>query len=132
MAGNYSGVWSSFPAWMSDRLESYGRAVIDIDFVTDDQLRAIRDAIVIYRSIRVFDDYWGEYQQTEPVMICRLCSLPTAIKVCERLAADLYEPVFYWKDAAVVSDWDMTRLREHISLEREVRACLKNLELSAI
>ena len=105
-------------------------AVIDINFITDGQLRAVRDAVVVYRSIRVWDDHWGEYQVTEPVMICQLSSMPIALKVCERLAGDLHDPAFYWKDACAVSDWDMTRLREHLSLEREVRTYLKNLELS--
>lgn len=116
---------------MSAASQSYrARSMIDIDFVTDDQLRAVRDAIVIYRSIRVFDDHWGEYEATEPVMLCRLSTLPIAIKVCERLAGDLLDPVFYWKDVGVVSEWDLTRLREHLSLEREVRDYLKSLTLS--
>lgn len=112
--------------------QSYGRAVIDIYFVTDEQLRAARDAIVIYRSIRAWDDYWGEYEVTEPVMICQLSSMHIALKVCERLAADLPDPEFHWKDVSVVSDWDLTRLRCHMSLERQVRAYLKYLEISAI
>lgn len=116
---------------MSDGQSRYGRAMIDIDFISDDQLRAVRDAVVVYRSIRVWDDHWGEYQVTEPVMICQLSSMPIALKVCERLAADLHDPLFHWKDVRVVSDWDMSRLRCHLSLERQVRACLKNLELAA-
>ena len=105
--------------------------MIDVDFITDEKLRAVRDAVVVYRSIRLWDDHWGEYEITEPVMICQLPSLPIAIKVCERLAADLHDPVFYWKEARVTSDWDLTRLRNHLSLEREVREYLKNLEITA-
>lgn len=104
--------------------------MIDIDFVTDDQLRAVRDAIVVFRSIRAWDDKWGEYELTEPVLLCRLSRLPMALKVCQRLAADLPDPLFHWKDACAVSDRDLTRLRCHMSLERDVRACLKNLEIS--
>jgi len=107
-------------------------AVIDIDFVTNDQLRAVRDAIVVFRSIRAWDNKWGEYEVTEPVMLCQLSSLHIAVKVCARLAADLHDPVFTWRDVKAVSDWDLTRLRNHLSLEREVRAYLKNLEITAI
>jgi len=104
--------------------------MIDIDFITDDRLRALRDAVVIYRSIRAWDDKWGEYEHTEPVIICQLQSLPVALKVCERLAADLHDPVFHWKDVCVVNDRGLALLREHMALEREVRDYLKNLELS--
>jgi len=116
-----SGGLSSYLAW----------SMIDIDFVTDEQLRAVRDAIVIYRSIRAWDDFWGEYEVNEPVMICQLQSLPIALKTCQRLAADLPDPEFHWKDVKSISDWDLTRLRCHLSLERDVRRYLKNLELSA-
>lgn len=112
---------------------SYRRGtMIDIDFVSDEQLRAVRDAIVLYRSIRAWDEYWGEYEVTEPVMICQLQSLPVALKVCQRLAADLPDPEFHWKDVKSVTDWDITRLRCHLSLEQEVRRYLKNLEITAI
>lgn len=117
---------------MSAASQSYlARSMIDIDFVSDDQLRAARDAIVIYRSFRAWDNYWGEYEVTEPVLLCQLHSLPLALKTCRRLAADLSDPEFHWKDVRVISDWDMTRLRCHLSLERQVRAYLKNLELAA-
>lgn len=111
---------------------SYCRGtMIDIDFVSDNQLRAVRDAVVLYRSVRAWDCYWGEYEITEPVMICQLQSLPTALEVCQRLAADLPDPLFSWRDVGVVSEWDLTRLRCHMSLERRVRAYLKNLETAA-
>jgi len=128
VVGNYSSDWRGL-AWMMCGQWSYlARSMIDIDFISDERLRAVRDAVVLYRSIRAWDDHWGEYDLTEPVMICQLQSLPVALKVCQRLAADLPDPEFHWKDVKSMSDGDMTRLRCHMSLEREVRAYLKNLE----
>lgn len=118
---------------MSGRLPSYlARSMIDVDFISDDQLRAVRDAVVLYRSIRAWDEYLGEYEITEPVMICQLQSLPVALRVCQRLAADLPDPLFSWREVRTISEWDLTRLRCHLSLEQKVRRYLKNLEIPAI
>lgn len=65
-------------------------------------------------------------------MICRLQLLPIVLKVCERLAADLHDPVFSWRDVNFVSEWDLSRLRSHVSLEREVRTYLKSIEKTSV
>ena len=104
--------------------------MIAIDLITDAQLRAVRDAVVLFRSIRVWHELWGEYEYVEPVMICQLQSLPMAVRVSKRLAADMQDPVFHWKNVKAVSDCDLARLRSHVTLERDVRDYLKNLETS--